>query len=128
MINIILKITISVLLLCFGITANSQPYLFDNDELLKLETSKLYVIMDTKSGKDDKYIEIFKKIWYYCPYQIIETSDVFELIEPHVFFMNINNTKFENLITQRYKFLQGYELLIWTVPDNYEKSKNKFIL
>ncbi|MCX6232389.1 MAG: hypothetical protein NTZ33_12695 [Bacteroidetes bacterium] len=125
--NILYKLIIAVILLFSGIKANAQPYLIDNAELPKLKKSKLYVILDTKTGKDDKYYDIFKEVWNYCPYKIIEPSEVLDHLNPDVFFMNLHITvlehKFES--TQKLKFFQIFELKIWKITPYYLKKMDR---
>lgn len=109
------------------LSANAQPYLFDNKELPKLKKATLYVIMDTKTGKDDKYYDVFKEVWNYCAYEIIEPSEVGNYLSPDAFFINIHVTISQNQLeySPLYKYLQVYELKIWKITPAYARKMDR---
>ena len=110
-----------------SISANSQPYLVEDEELSNLKSATLYVIMDTKTGKDDKYYDIFKEVWNYCAYEIIEPAEIVDHLSPDAFFMNLHVTIEGNSIeyTPTFKYLQVYELKIWKITPDYLRKMDR---
>ncbi|MEI6696330.1 MAG: hypothetical protein WCO13_09695 [Bacteroidota bacterium] len=129
--NYLTKFILAIFFLFLVISLKAQPYLFKNDELPKLKNATLYVIMDadndTKNELNEKYMDVFKEVWKYCPYEIIKSSEVFDHLGPDAFFMNIFTTIYENKYehTPAWKFFQVYELTIWTITPAYLKKIDK---
>jgi hypothetical protein len=114
--KLIQLLIISALFLLF-INLKAQPYLIDNEELKGLKNSKLYVVMEMdKTDINNDYYDVFKEVWTYCPYEIIEPDKILNYMEEGVYFMHLSFTFYDEL--REY----ASELIIYTPKPSFIKK------
>jgi len=117
---------ITFVLLSFNL--KSQPYLIDNDEIDGLKKSKLYVVMETEETEiNNDYIDVFKEVWKYCPYEIIEPKDIFNYMKKGVYFMNMSVSFYSSTPTfcLKNRSCLNYELSIYTPKQSFLNKLNR---
>ena len=106
----------------------SQPYVFNNKELDKLKKSKLYVVMAMENTDiNNEYYDVFKETWNYCPYEVIEPSEILNYMEEDVFFMHLS-VSFLSTYREYSRFSKAFfnfELTLYTPHLSFLKKLEK---
>jgi len=131
-----LSIVIPLFFLSFMLEA--QPYVNNSEAFKELDKAKLYVVMSNEKGENNDYADVFKEVWKYCPYEIIEGKDVVDFMHKGAYFMYMtvnffgkNPDKIEYKRITKYGI--AYELSIYTPSDECLKNlqnnpdKNKLL-
>jgi len=138
-----MKIKLSLFVIIFPLfflsnIVEAQPYVFNSSALKEGDNAKLYVVMSKKNGENDDYMDVFKEVWKFCPYEIIEGEDVIDFMQKGNYFMYMTVNFFgkngDNIEYKRItKFGIAYQLTIYTPSDECLKKlknnpdKNKFL-
>ncbi|MCX6229993.1 MAG: hypothetical protein NTZ33_00485 [Bacteroidetes bacterium] len=127
----IFRLAIIIIFFCCFFNVKAQPYVFNSSATKDFAKGKLYVIMSKNNGENNDYIDVFKKYWKYCPYEIIEEQDVWDLMQEGNYFMQFilsgfinKNIKMEDDVEYKKmtKYGMTFQLSIFTPNATYFKT------
>ena len=89
--------TLAIIIIFFFCSSyvKAQPYVYQSAATNNFVKGKLYVVMSKINSENNEYIDIFKKYWTYCPYEIIEEQDIWDLMQQGNYFMKFSLNAFK---------------------------------